>query len=1111
MSTFDLSNNRTPLYDLMRHQITHILSFLALLAGVLPMTAIGQDLDTVLFSVGTTVEDEDNDGMAWSYLLWQAEDLEQLKDRRFAVYSKPGNPDSPDSYTYEGTARTRLDPLAIEALVNRGTELGDDPVLLESDLDTLFEQLIPDSSISLAEKISAVVESCLLDPELFENLIFLSRTHPTLSLVLGTGFASKHPDGQVRTWEVRECPPGAVDPDSCLSVVARITLKVGEVIPLPAPGRAVYVPFSDDAGNPDPRAHLNVPLRWMTPDALRERTLLQFGYNIYRMSAAEAEAAGFDAAPPDPALLVDLAGDAGHSSTRVNNVPVLIDRLLDAGEAADTVADPETYFYIDDNGRYLPGGEPFQNGDEYYYFLTARDILGRDGEVSEGTQVLICDYQPPPQPKQVKVTNHYSFDSSINTNTQHFKVEWTAPDLSSAQTPESITAYHVYRWWSIDEMHQQDSFPFDAATSTTGGLVAVLPETATEFIDDGPDAPYLSVERLAGGDTNVDQGFANKTFWYSVRAVDGSACGGNLSGNSAPAYGVLRDRIGPPKTRGSLEIGCFDIRVTAPKEVQDGRPFVKEPEPGRAYLTLEGLRRDFNVQWVEFAIFDSQTGDTQLLESRHTFEPEQQQYRLQQVLPQPNADVPLYLACRMGTDDKVSDWNVLPVPFSNNDFSAYTFQWLGESILRRGSPGEHCDVHEPYMPSGELSPVEIAFDLTDTTEEWKVYRRVDDGEMTLMAQGLNSASEVQNVAVTDTDLPAKDARVCYFVQLFDEHGNPSPVVRIDCTEIKGKEDLPAPMLPSPVSAGDESNPNAHLGWFCPPYGIEYFEFQVAVDSGSPPATLGTDFQAPGPDEVSGGRTWRPFLTKRVPSTFPSGTPEFDSLLEGVELGRTYTFRVRAIGSSGSLGPFSNEAQFTWNPDSSNSVSGPDVPWPALGLPGITTLFHDGIRARTVGQSAFDGAAVRIGELSYENMEIIQQRKDPSDFFYPPGVRSPNEMVFKNAAGERLMPFVIYRYQVPNPPYYPSVSGDVYQVTPMMEGIASVMELIPGIGDAHHNYDPFILIAPSSTRKEQFWYDLLVKDTQPVISGAHYRYLIVRFNPVSREIVEIIPTNVVAIP
>jgi hypothetical protein len=1112
MSASDQTANRIHSGKVMRHQIFTTISLCAALAGALPVAAPAQDLDTVLFSVGTTVADHDNDGQAWSYLLWQAEDLGQLKHRSYAVYSKPGNPDAPGPYEYEGAARTRLDPLAIQALINRGAELGDDPAKLETDMDALFEQLIPDGSISLAEKVSAVVESCLLDEELFENLVFLSRTHPTLSLVLGTGFASRQAAGQVRTWEVRECPDGAPDADACTRVVARLTLKVGDVVPLPAPGRPVYVPFSDGAGNPDPRAHLNVPIRWMAPEALRERTLLQFGHNIYRMSAADALAAGFDVTPPDPELLAALAADPGHSAARVNNAPVLTDRLLDAAEALDTVADPETYFYIDENGRYLPGGEPFQNGDEYYYFITARDILGRDGEVSEGTLVLICDFQPPPQPKRVRVTNHYTFDSGSDTNTQHFKVEWTAPDVSSAQTPETITAYQVYRWWSIDEMHQRDSFPYDSATAVSGGLVAVLPHTATEFVDNGPDAPYLSVERLPGGGANVDQGFANKTFWYSVRAVDGSACGGNLSGNSAPAYGVLRDRIGPPKSGGTIRISCLDIRVVAPNEVQEDRPFVEGPEAGMAYLTLQGLREDDFVRWVEFAVYDPQTEFAQLLEPRYAFGDGEQLHTLRVVLPQPTSDNPLYLACRMGGHGgKVSPWNVLPVPPAKDEVSAFLFFWLGQSILLRGDRGEECDVHVPYTPSGDLIPVEIDFALTASTEEWKVYRRVNDGRMTLMAQGLDSANDVLNVIVSDTNLPAKDARVCYFVQLFDEHGNPSPVVRIGCIEIQGKEELPTPMLLSPVSQGDETSPAAELGWFCPPYGIEYFEVQVAVDNAALPSSLGPDFQPPAADFSSGGRTWRPFLTRRVPSTFPSGTPEFSSLVDGIELGETYTFRVRAIGDSGSLSLFSNEAQFTWNPDSSGAVSGPDVPWPALGLPGITTLFHEGILARTAGETLFDGAAVRIGELNYENTEVIQQRDNPSDFFYPPGVLDPNQSVFRNTAGESLMPFVIYRYQVPNPPYHPAVSGDVYQVTPMMEEIASVVEVIPGLGGAHHNYDPFILIAPSATRKERMWYDLLVKDTQPVISGAWYRYLIVRFDPVSREVVEIIPTNTVSIP
>jgi hypothetical protein len=1091
----------------MRHHLITTISFIAW--GIaLGTNGFGQGLQGSLFSVGTTTEDSNSDGQAWIYLAWQSEDLQQLKDRTFAIYSKPGEADSLDSYELDGIARTRLDPAAILALVNQGEELGDDPVKLESDINSLFEGLVPDASLPLEDKISAVVEGCLLDPELFENLIFLSKTHPSLSLILGTGFAGAYADGEIRTWEIRECPPTYASAGDCDSVVGRITMRVGDYRPLPAPGQPVYVPFSDNSGNPDPRAHLNVPLRWSTPDDLRLRSLLQFGYNLFRMDASDAIADNYDSSPPSPIELQILAADAGHSTVQVNGPPILIDRLLTEAESTNTVIDPQTYFYIDDNDRYDPGGVPFENGEEYYYFVTARDLLGRIGEASPGTPVLICDFQPPPQAKKLNVTNHYTYDDATQTNTQHFKVKWEAPDTSNAQTPETITGYRVYRWWSIEEMQQNDAFPDNSATSTQGGLVAVLPASQTEFIDDGSNAPFLQVTRLGDGTLDIDQSYANKTFWYTVRTIDGSACGGNLSGNSAPAYGVLRDRIGPPKPDGVVRISCYDIRVVAPDEVQESRPW-EEPEPGFVYLTLEGARLDTYVRWVEFGIFDPDTGNWDLIEPRHTFPDGLNSKILQVRLPQPTDNNTLEIACRMGGyGDTVSVWNNLSVPFSNNEFSAYRIFWQGESIESVGPSDQVCDVHVSLDPQGTVNGIELEFDLTPTTEEWKVYRRIDDGRMTLLAQGLDSALNALTKIVEDLDMPAKDVRVCYFVQVFDQHGNPSPIARLGCVEVQGKEDLPAPLLSAPSPLGDETNPLALLSWFSPPYGIEYFEVWVTGDDGVP-ASLGADFESPLPDETENGTTWRPFPTKRIAVTFPGNTPEFATVIDGVELGKTYRYKVRPIGPNGSVGPFSKAEEFTWNPDTSGAVSGPDVPWPALGLPEIESSFNAGIKARTVNKSLYDGGAVRIGALNYDGVDFGPGGEDPSDFPFPPDLFIPENAVYRNADGESLFPFVIYRYQIPNATY-PAVSGDVYQVTPMLESIPTTFGSLNGVTTLQ-NEDPFLFPEKDSERLQSQWYDLLVKDTQPVISGASYRYLIVRFDEQTREIAEIIPTNTIFIP
>ena len=61
------------------------------------------------------------------------------------------------------------------------------------------------------------------------------------------------------------------------------------------------------------------------------------------------------------------------------------------------------------------------------------------------------------------------------------------------------------------------------------------------------------------------------------------------------------------------------------------------------------------------------------------------------------------------------------------------------------------------------------------------------------------------IAVTDEELPANCAQVCYFIQFFDEHGNPSPLSDLGCVTTTSKVDLPVPILGQildPPSTGD---------------------------------------------------------------------------------------------------------------------------------------------------------------------------------------------------------------------------------------------------------------------------------------------------------------------
>ena len=107
---------------------------------------------------------------------------------------------------------------------------------------------------------------------------------------------------------------------------------------------------------------------------------------------------------------------------------------------------------------------------------------------------------------------------------------------------------------------------------------------------------------------------------------------------------------------------------------------------------------------------------------------------------------------------------------------------------------------------------------------------------------------------------------------------------------------------------------------------------------------------------------------------------------------------------------------------------------------------------------------------------------------------------------RSLPIVVYRQQVTNS-FFPKVSGDVAQVSPMVERIPWMTP------DAFTIIIPDRLLAtrsePSLIPRFQITY-LYLRDQQPVLLGARYRYFVVRFKT-NREVDYIIPAGEVEIP
>jgi len=127
-----------------------------------------------------------------------------------------------------------------------------------------------------------------------------------------------------------------------------------------------------------------------------------------------------------------------------------------------------------------------------------------------------------------------------------------------------------------------------------------------------------------------------------------------------------------------------------------------------------------------------------------------------------------------------------------------------------------------------------------------------------------------------------------------------------------------------------------------------------------------------------------------------------------------------------------------------------------------------------------------------------------------GTADPLDHVYRSTRDHGLLfPLVVYRAQLPND-QFPDVSGDVVQVTPLMEQIAFDRTAPPVGGNVVIVHDPFIRLIPvAPTQGNQDW-ELYLLDTQPVVEDASYQYFLVRLDPETREIAEVMPTNPVLV-
>jgi hypothetical protein len=518
--------------------------------------AAAQGSEELLTSVGTTVE---NGGTIHAYLLWQPGDAAATLGKRFAIYRKSGDADSTALFSKLGIQTLQASANTIRAMLELGNKVDRNAAGAPARIDGLYQQIIlsgdqapaaaPDPTLDAAGKLAFLIQSAAGDPRTLSRLFFLGRAHPGVMMALGHGFSIPLGAG-THTFEIREV--GLSDND--IQVVGRVTLDTANPVILAPPGSPVQVPHPVTPGSQytvSAKDHLNARLRWGVDAELRSQMPHSFGFDVFRVKRTVAESLGWNATPPAPeALLEALAttnpADPNPDFSQANELPILVGDLLTPAQAANP-ADRERFDFSDDGIWHLGGDgkkirRPFSDGEAFYYFIAARGISGMPGQLSAGSLVTMCDRMPPAPPVIDSVLSNFVRPANpaawaTQGGTQFLQVK--IRQLPASDPAAGATGYYIYRWATPQEYLVNIGNPL---VGRIGAVSQLADSTTVTFNDNGPGSPTLASH-------------ADKSVWYTVRAVGQSACAGEvLSGHSAPMPGFLRDFKAPDGPTGDFVI-----------------------------------------------------------------------------------------------------------------------------------------------------------------------------------------------------------------------------------------------------------------------------------------------------------------------------------------------------------------------------------------------------------------------------------------------------------------------------------------------------------------------------------------------------------------------------
>ncbi|MEO6035995.1 MAG: hypothetical protein ABIQ35_12135, partial [Verrucomicrobiota bacterium] len=604
-------------------------------------------LSNLVYAADTTARDTLNQD--WSYVVIDSSDAQILNGKHFAVYGKNGFPTNAGAFTLRGNLVQETSLAAITTKLNQSVALGQNLTSLNNALAMavgtnvlgVLRHVPGVTNQSLSQKVLTAFQTAPTDPAVAEMLVLLEQGNPGFRICAGHAFSEIV--GTVTTYEIRELDAAT---GTASSVVGRVTVVPNAPVILPAPGKPFQVVSNQ------PSEHLLIHLRWGTPPELRRLSVLNVGFNLWRIPRAVAEAGNFQVTPP---TITQLHANANFVKANRAAAFTTTDYATGSGAgAADDPADRITIFFSD-SGR-GSGAPPFSDGQEFYYFVTARDLLGRDGLVSPGGLSRACRRLPPKQPTEVRVVNTVLPGT---TNLPRLQVNW----MQNTNPTDLVTHYWVYRWPNPTMALTSDATPLNFRI----GVVTNIPGTdMNSFIDTGAGA--MTTANIS----NV---------WFTVRAVSQAACDDLLSPHAGPAWGVLRQRDGPAATTGEV-VGSCGTPVVMFQSFATNTIIANTQSWS---LRLSCVRRDPGIAWVTFTVTNSVIGTRTI--GPVYFPPDGDTASLDYEIPAVDAFYPaVQVACAVGTfynqnsQTAVANFTVPIAPGSQKEVIFFAGQLLSTAL-----------------------------------------------------------------------------------------------------------------------------------------------------------------------------------------------------------------------------------------------------------------------------------------------------------------------------------------------------------------------------------------------------------------------------------------------